>query len=89
MPRTTTATRPADTLPESAGHPGEPMTLDQLTHRVGMSVRNVRFYTTKGLVPPPIRHGRSGYYSAEHLDETREGFVALITREEGLGLTVD
>ena len=43
------------------------MTLDQLTDRVGMSVRNVRFYTTRGLVPPPTRRGRSGYYSAEHV----------------------
>ena len=32
-----------------------------------MSVRNVRFYTTKGLVPPPIRRGRSGYYTADHV----------------------
>ncbi|HSE08123.1 MAG TPA: MerR family transcriptional regulator [Nocardioidaceae bacterium] len=45
----------------------ELMTLDELTRRVGMSVRNVRFYTTKGLVPPPIRRGRSGYYSADHV----------------------
>ena len=43
------------------------MTLDELTRRVGMSVRNIRFYTTKGLVPPPIRRGRSGYYSADHV----------------------
>lgn len=43
------------------------ITLDELTQRVGMSVRNVRFYTTKGLVPPPIRRGRSGYYSTEHV----------------------
>ena len=43
------------------------MTLDELCSRVGMSVRNVRFYTTRGLVPPPIRRGRSGYYSPEHL----------------------
>ncbi len=43
------------------------MTLDELTRRVGMSVRNVRFYTTKGLVPPPIRRGRSGYYSGDHV----------------------
>ncbi len=43
------------------------LTLDELTTRVGMSVRNVRFYTTKGLVPPPIRHGRSGYYSPDHV----------------------
>ena len=50
---------------------GEPdrdlMTLDELCNRVGMSVRNVRFYTTRGLVPPPIRRGRSGFYSPEHL----------------------
>ena len=31
------------------------MTLEELTSRVGMSVRNIRFYTPKGLVPPPIR----------------------------------
>jgi len=43
------------------------MTLDELCNRVGMSVRNVRFYTTRGLVPPPIRRGRSGYYSPDHL----------------------
>lgn len=43
------------------------ITLEQLTQRVGMSVRNVRFYTTRGLVPPPIRRGRSGYYSADHV----------------------
>ena len=46
---------------------GDLMTLEELTKRVGMSVRNVRFYTTKGLLPPPTRRGRSGYYSAEHL----------------------
>src|SRR3546814_10014520 len=45
----------------------ELMTLDELCKRVGMSVRNVRFYTTRGLVPPPIRRGRSGYYTADHV----------------------
>lgn len=43
------------------------LTLDELTERVGMSVRNIRFYTTKGLVPPPIRRGRSGYYASDHV----------------------
>ncbi|HXH80610.1 MerR family transcriptional regulator [Nocardioides sp.] len=43
------------------------LTLDELTERVDMSVRNVRFYTSKGLVPPPLRQGRSGYYSADHI----------------------
>ena len=52
---------------EPAEHGRELLTLDELTSRVGMSVRNVRFYTTKGLVPPPIRRGRSGYYTADHV----------------------
>ncbi len=43
------------------------LTLDELTERVGMSVRNVRFYASRGLVPPPIRRGRSGYYTADHV----------------------
>jgi DNA-binding transcriptional MerR regulator len=43
------------------------LSLDELTQRVGMSVRNVRFYTSRGLVPPPVRRGRSGYYTADHV----------------------
>ena len=43
------------------------LSLDELTQRVGMSVRNVRFYASRGLVPPPVRRGRSGYYSADHV----------------------
>jgi DNA-binding transcriptional MerR regulator len=45
----------------------ELLTLDELTNRVGMSVRNVRFYTSRGLVPPPLRKGRSGYYTRDHV----------------------
>ncbi len=62
---------PEDPMPDAADAPvdvASPLiTLDELTRRVGMSVRNVRFYTTKGLVPPPVRRGRSGYYSADHV----------------------
>ncbi len=54
-------------MTENTDSVAELMTLDELTKRVGMSVRTVRFYTTRGLVPPPIRRGRSGYYSAEHV----------------------
>ncbi|PUA81326.1 MerR family transcriptional regulator [Nocardioides currus] len=43
------------------------LTLDELTERVGTSVRNIRFYTSKGLVPPPLRQGRSGFYTATHV----------------------
>src|SRR6478752_2088518 len=56
--------RPMD---DSGEAPRELLTLDELTARVGMSVRNIRFYATKGLVPPPIRRGRSGYYSRDHV----------------------
>ncbi|MFL6131628.1 MAG: MerR family transcriptional regulator [Nocardioidaceae bacterium] len=54
-------------MPEPPDAAAELMTLDELTRRAGMSVRNIRFYTTKGLVPPAIRRGRSGYYSSDHL----------------------
>jgi DNA-binding transcriptional MerR regulator len=43
------------------------MTLDELTTRVGISVRNLRFYTSRGLLPPPVRRGRSGYYGTDHV----------------------
>lgn len=43
------------------------LSLEELTRRADITVRTLRFYTTRGLVPPPIRRGRSGYYSADHL----------------------
>ncbi len=60
-------------MDESVGALRELLTLDELTNRVGMSVRNVRFYTTKGLVPPPIRRGRSGYYTPDHVARLAPG----------------
>ena len=55
--------------PAASDEPRPPvlLTLDDLTERVGMSVRNIRFYTTKRLVPPPLRRGRSGFYTADHV----------------------
>src|SRR5687768_16763421 len=43
------------------------LSLEELTERVGVSVRNVRFYTSRGLLPSPIRIGRSGYYTDDHV----------------------
>lgn len=54
-------------MDESVDSLKELMTLDELCKRVGMSVRNVRFYTTRGLVPSPLRRGRSGYYTPDHV----------------------
>lgn len=43
------------------------MTIDQLAQAAGLTVRNVRNYQSRGLIPPPEVHGRVGYYGAEHL----------------------
>ncbi len=43
------------------------MTIEELAARVGMTVRNVRNYQTKGLIPPPELRGRKGVYGKEHL----------------------
>lgn len=42
------------------------MTIDQLASAVGMTVRNVRAYATRGLLPAPRLVGRKGYYGPEH-----------------------
>ena len=43
------------------------LTIDQLAQDTGLTVRNVRNYQSRGLIPPPQVQGRTGYYGAEHL----------------------
>lgn len=43
------------------------MRIDELARRAGTTVRNVRAYQEKGLLPPPRRQGRVGLYSPSHL----------------------
>jgi DNA-binding transcriptional MerR regulator len=43
------------------------LTVDQLAARVGLTVRNVRAYAARGLLPPPHLVGRTGYYGREHV----------------------
>lgn len=45
----------------------ETLSVEQLATRVGMSVRTVRFYAGRGLIPPPRRAGRNGYYGPAHI----------------------
>ncbi len=42
------------------------LTIDALAQRTGMTVRNIRAYQSRGLLPPPEVRGRTGYYGAEH-----------------------
>jgi DNA-binding transcriptional MerR regulator len=59
------------------------LTIDDLAARTGVSVRNVRYYQTIGLIPPPRVVGRTGYYDERHVDR-----LALIDelQQEGLNL---
>ncbi|MGY1831864.1 MerR family transcriptional regulator [Geodermatophilus sp. SYSU D01180] len=61
------------------------LTVDELAARVGITVRNVRAYAARGLLPPPRLVGRTGYYGPEHVARL------LLVREmlaEGYSLAV-
>ena len=43
------------------------MTIDELAQRTRLTVRNIRAYQSRGLLPPPELRGRTGYYDEEHV----------------------
>jgi DNA-binding transcriptional MerR regulator len=43
------------------------MTIEQLASQADTATSTVRMYQTKGLLPPPVRRGRIGYYGPGHL----------------------
>ncbi len=47
------------------------LTIEALAARSGVTVRNIRAYQTKGLLPPPALKGRTGYYGDEHVARLR------------------
>ena len=49
----------------------ERMTIDDLAHRSGTATSTIRLYQTKGVLPPPTREGRIGYYGLGHLARLR------------------
>ncbi|MGW1498605.1 MerR family transcriptional regulator [Streptomyces mirabilis] len=60
------------------------LTVDELAARAGVTVRTVRFYSSKGLLPPPvIGPRRVGHYSQEHLAR-----LALIEELQRQGMTL-
>ncbi|MFI8323950.1 MerR family transcriptional regulator [Streptomyces sp. NPDC085529] len=59
-------------------------TVDELAARAGVTVRTVRFYGTRGLLPPPvIGPRRVGRYGPEHLAR-----LALIEELQRQGMTL-
>lgn len=45
--------------------------VDELAARSGVTVDTVRFYQSRGLLPPPERRGRLAYYSDDHVERLR------------------
>lgn len=45
--------------------------IDDLAQKAGVSVRNVRVYQERGLLPPPRREGRAAWYGEGHLARLR------------------
>ncbi len=59
------------------------LTIDQLAQTAGLTVRNVRSYQSRGLIPPPEVRGRVGYYGPEHLAQ-----LALIREMQAQGFNL-
>jgi DNA-binding transcriptional MerR regulator len=59
------------------------LTIEELAREAGMTVRNVRAYRSRGLIPEPELRGRKGFYGEEHL---RRLELIRELRDEGFNL---
>lgn len=60
------------------------LTVDELAARAGVTVRTIRFYSTRGLLPPPVIGARRvGHYGQDHLSR-----LALIEELQHQGMTL-
>jgi DNA-binding transcriptional MerR regulator len=53
--------------PDGTGDAEPELTVDELAGRAGVTVRNLRAYAARGLLPPPRMVGRTGYYGRQHV----------------------
>ncbi len=58
--------------------------VEEIARAAGVSVDTVRFYQSRGLLPPPERRGRTAIYSDQHLDTLRR--IRALNRQ---GLTLE
>ncbi|MHA6780144.1 MerR family transcriptional regulator [Pseudonocardia saturnea] len=61
----------------------ELLTIDQLGARTGITVRTIRFYAGRGLLPPPTLRGRTGLYGPDHVAR-----LELVSELTALGFTL-
>jgi len=59
-------------------------TIDELARVSGVTVRNIRAYQARGLLPPPQVRARTGYYGPGH-----EARLELIKELQGEGVKLD
>ena len=57
--------------------------VEELAAKADVAVDTIRFYRSRGLLPPPEREGRIAWYGDEHL-----GRLAEIKRRQSQGLTL-
>jgi DNA-binding transcriptional MerR regulator len=72
------------TEPQTSPANGNELTIDALAQRTGMTVRNIRAYQSRGLLPPPEVRGRTGFYGVEH--QTR---IELIRELQAEGFNLE
>ena len=65
--------------PDGGDADGPERSIDELALAAGTTVRNVRLYQERGLLPPPRRQGRRGRYDDDHLRRLRL-ILALLRR---------
>ncbi|MFC5995614.1 MerR family transcriptional regulator [Pseudonocardia hispaniensis] len=75
----------APSPPSPSAQPAEPesLTIDELAERSGITVRTIRFYAGRGLLPPPRLRGRTGLYGPAHLAR-----LELVSELSALGFTL-
>ena len=56
---------------DGTGEEKKEFTIDELAREASSTVRNVRAYQDRGLLPPPEKRGRTGIYSDVHLARLR------------------
>ncbi|MER7046124.1 MerR family transcriptional regulator [Streptomyces jumonjinensis] len=62
--------------------------MEELARKAGITVRTLRFYRERGLIPPPRRQGRIAWYDDHHLARLRT-IAALLERGHTLNGIAD